>query len=65
MFGWSEAAAVPARPAAGPGNPAQRAAIGHALANPVSLIWGPPGTGKSQTISALLAEFMGSGRNEE
>lgn len=39
-------------------NPQQRRAISLALSNEVLYIWGPPGTGKTQTLSALcLALF--------
>jgi DNA polymerase III delta prime subunit len=36
----------------------QQEAIVHSLARPISVIVGPPGTGKSQTIVALIDEFL-------
>ena len=35
-------------------NAEQRQAVDHAMHNPVTLIWGPPGTGKTTVITALL-----------
>lgn len=38
-----------------PCNPSQQAAIQHCLAKRLSIVWGPPGTGKTTTAAALLA----------
>lgn len=35
-------------------NPSQQAAVAHALERALSIIWGPPGTGKTQTLSAYV-----------
>jgi very-short-patch-repair endonuclease len=35
-------------------HPSQRAAVANALAEPVSVITGPPGTGKSEVVAAIL-----------
>ncbi|MGD9933931.1 MAG: AAA domain-containing protein [Dehalococcoidia bacterium] len=37
-------------------SPAQSTAVHQSLANPVTFIWGPPGTGKTTTVGALMAE---------
>ena len=39
-------------------DPSQKEAIGHSLSRPISVIVGPPGTGKSQTIIALIDEYL-------
>lgn len=39
-------------------NEAQLTAVGHVLANPVSFIWGPPGTGKSSTLGLAIAALV-------
>ncbi len=39
-------------------NPHQLKAVGHVLANPVSFIWGPPGTGKTSTLGATVAALV-------
>jgi hypothetical protein len=44
-------------------NPEQAAAVGHALANDCTYIWGPPGTGKTQTIGTLTAELVRRNRS--
>lgn len=38
-----------------PCNQSQQAAIQHCLAKRLSIVWGPPGTGKTTTAAALLA----------
>jgi len=38
-------------------NPSQKNAVEISLGSPVCFIWGPPGTGKTRTISALLNEM--------
>ncbi|MCK6486603.1 MAG: DEAD/DEAH box helicase [Phycisphaerae bacterium] len=38
-----------------PCNPSQQAAIQHCLTKRLSIVWGPPGTGKTTTAAALLA----------
>lgn len=43
--------------AASPLNSAQREAIEKSLATRVSLLWGPPGTGKTWTLAALIASW--------
>lgn len=43
-------------------NPSQRSAIEKALGQRVTFIWGPPGTGKTQTMAALAACLVRSGR---
>ncbi len=35
-------------------NPSQRNAIAHALERKLTIIWGPPGTGKTSTLAAML-----------
>lgn len=42
-------------------NRRQLQAIGHILANPVSFIWGPPGTGKSLTLGMAAAALVQRG----
>lgn len=45
-----------------PINVEQRAAIQSALTNPLTVITGPPGTGKSQVVTALLMNAAWSGK---
>jgi len=43
-------------------NPFQEKAIRTVLGSEVTYIWGPPGTGKSMTIAALLEELVNRGK---
>lgn len=38
-------------------------AVGHVLANRVSFIWGPPGTGKSRTLGLTAAALAAAGKS--
>lgn len=59
---WTERDVVDPAPCAFPGlNAGQSRGVALAMANTVSLIWGPPGTGKSQTIAALVAQALQCG----
>ena len=40
----------------------QQNVVNHVLQHPFSLIWGPPGTGKTHTLLAVLAEFLANGK---
>lgn len=42
-------------------NPAQFTAIDHALHTEISFIWGPPGTGKTQTLALTVAALVAAG----
>lgn len=42
-------------------NPSQDTALGHALENVVSYVWGPPGTGKTRTLAHLVHELVARG----
>lgn len=44
-------------------NDGQAVAVAHALGSACSYIWGPPGTGKTRTIGALVAELVRRGRS--
>src|SRR3989338_4291944 len=44
-----------------PLNASQRLAVDSALTNPLTVITGPPGTGKSQVVVAMLASFGAAG----
>lgn len=46
-----------------PLNAYQLKALQLALGNPVSFIWGPPGTGKTQTIASIIEGFMSQGKS--
>ncbi|KAF2495767.1 hypothetical protein BU16DRAFT_356202 [Lophium mytilinum] len=39
-------------------NRSQNQAIESAMTNPVSLLWGPPGTGKTRTVVAILLQLL-------
>lgn len=41
--------------------PRQEAAVRRAISNQVLFVWGPPGTGKTHTVAALIAELALSG----
>lgn len=43
-------------------NDAQKAAVRAALSSPTSYIWGPPGTGKTQTLSAVIRALFAAGK---
>jgi hypothetical protein len=43
-------------------NAAQQEAIQKSLYNPVSYVWGPPGTGKTSTLGYVMANFMLQGK---
>lgn len=43
-------------------NPSQVTSIQKALYNPVSFIWGPPGTGKTSTLGYVIANLMLEGK---
>jgi hypothetical protein len=44
-------------------NQGQREAIASAVGRNMTFIWGPPGTGKSQTIGAIVGELFHRGRS--
>ncbi len=44
-------------------NEAQHEAIGKALRQPVSFIWGPPGTGKTATLAYIMANYVLLGKS--
>ncbi|KAJ3348657.1 hypothetical protein HDU83_001127 [Entophlyctis luteolus] len=41
-------------------NPSQKSAVKMALGNKVSVIWGPPGSGKTRTVATLVAQLAKS-----
>lgn len=43
-------------------NKSQRLAIQRALQEPVSYIWGPPGTGKTATLAYIMANYLLQGK---
>lgn len=46
-----------------PPNPSQRRAIEYAYENSLSVIWGPPGTGKTKTIANLIEAHLRADRS--
>lgn len=43
-------------------NPAQKRGIEMAIREPVSFIWGPPGTGKTSTLGYIIANYLIRGK---
>lgn len=41
----------------------QENAYNHALNSPITVIWGPPGTGKTYTMAKISAEFLRQGKS--
>lgn len=41
----------------------QEKAYNHALNSPITVIWGPPGTGKTYTMAKISAEFLRQGKS--
>ncbi len=41
----------------------QDSAINHALKEPITVIWGPPGTGKTYTMAKLAGEYVRQGKS--
>jgi len=54
---------IPPASKSSPLNMYQLEALQLALGNPVSFIWGPPGTGKTQTIASIIEGFMAQGKS--
>lgn len=46
-----------------PLNKYQLGAVQLSLGNPISFIWGPPGTGKTQTIASIIEGYMAQGKS--
>lgn len=40
----------------------QNSAICHVKENPITFIWGPPGTGKTETLAKIVLDFLDSGK---
>lgn len=40
----------------------QEEAMGHVLENPITVIWGPPGTGKTHTMAEIAIRYLLSGK---
>ena len=49
-------------PSAQPPNPSQQKAIESSFFSPLSIIWGPPGTGKTKTIAKAVEAHLNAGR---
>lgn len=45
-----------------PPNPSQQKAIESSFCSPLSIIWGPPGTGKTKTIAKAVEAHLNAGR---
>jgi hypothetical protein len=43
-------------------NPAQRQAIEASFSSQLSIVWGPPGTGKTETIAKVIGAHLNAGR---
>lgn len=43
-------------------NTYQQKAVDLALANPVAFVWGPPGTGKTETIASIIEGYKAQGK---
>lgn len=41
----------------------QETAIKHAISSPITVIWGPPGTGKTYTMAQIAQHFLAQGKN--
>jgi len=64
LFGFESTQSLSSeRPASDPGglNSEQFAALNHGIRHRISFMWGPPGTGKTRTIGALVLELMKRG----
>lgn len=44
-------------------NTDQLHAVGHVITNPISFIWGPPGTGKTSTLGMVVAALVEAGES--
>lgn len=40
----------------------QNTAIKNSMSQPVTFVWGPPGTGKTETLSKIALEYIGQGK---
>lgn len=61
-FGLSEAQEIPGGRFSSPSlNESQNGAIDNSLSHSASRIWGPPGTGKTTTLTVLVAELVSRG----
>ncbi len=40
----------------------QDTALKHALEHPITFVWGPPGTGKTKTLSDMVIAFLKQGK---